>query len=1481
MPELKRTFSGGVMNKDLDERLVPEGQYRDALNVQVSTAEGSDVGSLHNILGNNVPYSPVLNDASRLGTNAMCIGSIRKDDTECIYWFVESTTKSCIVEYNQSSGLSTPVLVDSKRILNFSRDNLITGVEILDDFLIWTDNASEPKMINISDWKEYTNDSWSHTQIDGGNFEEKHCTVIKEAPKLPPTLIMSNTTRSGAVSATLNASSVEILGFDISIGYSFTYINSEGRWQPISTGDYTDQNGDGNVDSQLPGQINDPAQSQIIVSGTTPDFKEGDKLEVSLINNNGEEAENDGKVILSIIETYASNPKLFKVNIDSVSEYIEEGIQSWQVKLIQKPALFEDKFVRFSYRYKYADGQYSTIAPFSERAFIGDTFDYDHSKGYNLGMVNQLRKLEINNWAYNVPYSVEEIDVLYKDSVSNNIYVVQTIKSTDDEFANDGSLEITSESIYKLIPSNQLLRPYDNVPRKAKALSVSGNRLLFGNYLENYDLKKDGTIVTPTFSVSVKSEDATVRQPVVSVKSQRTYQVGVVYVDKYGRETPVLTHSSGSVKLSKGFAKNKNLIAVKVNGQAPDWAVGYKHFIKETSQPYYNLAMDRFYKAEDGNVWVSFASSDRNKIQEDTYLIIKKKHASDAFVADKARYKVLSIENEAPDFIKYENLSKGTLSASLLGRSTESIFGTTDGYPLSANKFVDIKADDWKKVFGGEGSEIASSIPVHKLNNLSLQISNSGNSTRIYEIHNIQYLSHLQPDVYRLNITEPFSIQDVQFMKTIVDENSGPTLSIEIFQKENKIRPEYQGRFFAKLRRDLVLEESIIIENTADATLKVKASQPTFAMGDGTYKDAYWYGALASIDSPFVGSGWFWCKHLYYKTLRSFGPLTGNTSLFPGGKKPSNVKGWGAEVGNNYMELAFHGFGGHVKSISDAEKEFDKFANPNIKGTQYFPQQHNLVEALSKVGTRFRFADDPNKEENIYTIKNYAKSYIIAHEAVNSVTGNVQTTLWKQGREPWSRVVKFSLILDKKIKWAPEDLGFTYAAGASSIPRTNIEIIESFYDEDRGEFTDNPAIFETEPKEAAELDIYHEVGRTYDVSTEHGITNDIDYSNCYSFGNGVESDRIRDDFNAPIIGKGVKASSVTEEQYKEVRKKSDIIYSGIYNSTSSVNRLNQFIQAERITKSINPAYGSIQLMQFRLGNLDVYLEDNVVKIFSDKDALFNADGSANVVSSSKVLGAVQPYAGDFGISKNPESYSRYGNRAYFSDKNRGVVLRLSGNGLEPISRYGLEDYFADKLAEAEQVIGSYDEHKKEYNLTFKKASNAAGYNETVSFKEQLNGWTSRKSFVQENGLSLNNIYYTFGNGDLWSHNNETRNNFYGTQYNSSVKFIFNTEPGSVKSFKTLNYEGSQARVFVDDPDTDNKFSNRAAVSGWWVNSIESDLQSGQVKTFKNKEGKWFYNISGTTTTSSNLDTKEYSVQGLGLVLAASDAGGTEIKLRVE
>ena len=218
-----------------------------------------------------------------------------------------------------------------------------------------------------------------------------------------------------------------------------------------------------------------------------------------------------------------------------------------------------------------------------------------------------------------------------------------------------------------------------------------------------------------------------------------------------------------------------------------------------------------------------------------------------------------------------------------------------------------------------------------------------------------------------------------------------------------------------------------------------------------------------------------------------------------------------------------------------------------------------------------------------------------------------------------------------------------------------------------------------------------------DISLGTGLS----YYNCFSFGNGIESNRIRDDFNSPTIRNGVKASIVLESDYKEEKRKSGLIFSGIYNSNSGVNNLNQFIMAENITKDLNPTYGSIQKLFQRRISLVALCEDKIVSITSNKDALFNADGNAQLVSTNAVLGDATPFVGDFGISKNPESFAKESYRAYFTDKQRGAVLRLSMDGLTAISDSGMNDYFRDNLKLSGQIVGSYDAHSKDYNLSLK------------------------------------------------------------------------------------------------------------------------------------------------------------------------------------
>ena len=146
MPEIKNTFTQGKMNKDLDERIVPNGQYRDAMNIQVSTSEGADVGTVQNILG-NTRIGDIVPDSTGVNDIWECVGSIADEKNDVIYSFVvhwngSTDDKSAIVEYAKD-GTVTPVLVDlNQGVLNFSTGDIITGINIIDEFLLWTDGVA-------------------------------------------------------------------------------------------------------------------------------------------------------------------------------------------------------------------------------------------------------------------------------------------------------------------------------------------------------------------------------------------------------------------------------------------------------------------------------------------------------------------------------------------------------------------------------------------------------------------------------------------------------------------------------------------------------------------------------------------------------------------------------------------------------------------------------------------------------------------------------------------------------------------------------------------------------------------------------------------------------------------------------------------------------------------------------------------------------------------------------------------------------------------------------------------------------------------------------------------------------------------------------------------------------------------------------------------------------------------------------------------
>ncbi len=304
----------------------------------------------------------------------------------------------------------------------------------------------------------------------------------------------------------------------------------------------------------------------------------------------------------------------------------------------------------------------------------------------------------------------------------------------------------------------------------------------------------------------------------------------------------------------------------------------------------------------------------------------------------------------------------------------------------------------------------------------------------------------------------------------------------------------------------------------------------------------------------------------------------------------------------------------------------------------------------------------------------------------------------------------------------------------------------------------------------------------------------------------IEESRIRGGYNNTSVDFGVKAYLV-EDDPRASFLISSMIYSGIFNSRTGINDTNVFSIGEDITKSADPSNGSIQKLYASDTNLNVFQELKVSRALIDKDAIYSAEGGGAVTASNLVIGVLQPYTGEYGISKNPESFAQYGYNIYFADKNKNVILELNRSGLNEISSFGMKNFFRTNLQSIDSsfsegyVTGGFDIHNKQYVVSLRKNPvnnyDADNYY-TLSYDSAYNGWVSLFDYQPEQMFSLRDNFYSINGGKVWEHyrsnsnSNSTvpRSSFYGVNNNSSVSFIVNDNPTVSKSFMTIGYEGS-------------------------------------------------------------------------------------------
>ena len=364
-------------------------------------------------------------------------------------------------------------------------------------------------------------------------------------------------------------------------------------------------------------------------SNGTPKIVLSDNISITA-NTGGNQITHDStsNIAVSDIVTFSANP-LYDTTFDGDKDFLSE------------------KFVRFSYRFKFDDNQYSLIAPFTQAAFIPRQDGYfledsipesiddveansDENRAIKSTIIaffeNKVNQVGITidmPEGVNTPaelydkLKVIEIDILYKDSDESNIKVIDTI--TRDSFiglaTNQYTYNYNASMPIRTLRSVDFSRAADRAPIRAKAQEVAGNRVMYGNYLDRTSRpNKLNYIATSGEKQSYGTYNSfnQVEYPNHNLKQSRSYEIGIVLADKFGRQSDVITSDNSTVfnnyRQNRAGIKSYLGDSLKINwgGVIPSvidkegyaglysptnplgW-YSYKVVVKQSAQDYYNV----------------------------------------------------------------------------------------------------------------------------------------------------------------------------------------------------------------------------------------------------------------------------------------------------------------------------------------------------------------------------------------------------------------------------------------------------------------------------------------------------------------------------------------------------------------------------------------------------------------------------------------------------------------------------------------------------------------------------------------------------------------------------------------------------------------------------------------------------------------------------------------------------------------------------
>jgi hypothetical protein len=1211
--ELKKTFIAGKMNKDLDERLVPDGEFIDALNVTIDTTSGSNIGAVSNSLGNTIVTNiqELIEDRGLVyvGSNAKTIGAVTYEADNLIYWLVTSDNFDAIFEYSEVFQLTTIVLLCTNGQLNFNKNYPVTGINFIPaskgegPFIYWTDGLNPPRRINVSRCKGYTTD-------------------------------------------------------------------------------------DPRIDDDIDVILRPPLYSP--------------KIDLDLV------------------------PSL------SVSNNIQE------------------KFIYFSYRFKYKDNQYSSLSPFSAVAFHANSFTYDYNTGDNKGMLNKYNKIDVT---FDTGSEfVEEIQVLYFDTYKLNVYIVDNYNKSDTPISDNSKYKITfsANKIYTPLESSEVTRLFDNVPLTAKAQEIIGNRLVYGNYVQFRDIvNSSGIKIIPNYTLSIENEAITTA-PKKTFRSDRDYEIGIVYLDEYGRMTTALTSKTNTLYIPAANSDTANSIKVTLNNEPPFWANNYRFVIKQAQGDYYNIFP--MLLVEDGVFrYFLINESDRDKITIGGYLIFKTSNG-DATYSTK-QFKVLELEYKQAT----SPFTTDGLYFKIKADPGDSFIGTAP--PIN---YLDVGSGRGPKTLLGSGAETTNAVterifavdgPVY--------YSVSGDNTIENQGPSISVFSGSSDDDVRITI-EIVSTTEFRWTK-VVDATAGwsspdfissnytlitGSTTLNLFFESDGTNPF----FLYTIGDQFVLN----VRGTGDRQGTPTNTTGNYGLATGNFitmdPDDYGGHSILNYNGP-IYPGALIDVNINFDcapTDPSFPRRVSNNSFPASTKYYKNIEEW------FYRSGAFNTFVQYDQALSAiTNSEAVTFRNGwNLGGSGLSPATNTMEQDPSAPFSFFNgmcmlirgfgtpHTTSRNEINATLTIQQDPTSPLLAAETVPLISDidvfyEMRKTYRIEGGNhmvswPYADYTDASVVFPLEISIANKtvlgpldpnnptstDLMHSFNVGETIWVQNSdttppiLGPVSGYYDilyvTDYAIVIDLifPGIGAATPGKV----FYKQFETDQDFTGSpvvplvvelNNVTSDNSDFNAFAFGNGVESYRIYDNFLRPTMRYSPRATSVIED-YKQEEKFSSLCYSGIFKGDTSTNRLNSFNLSQANFKNLDKQYGPIQKLYAQDTNLMVLQQDKITAVLYGKNLLVDAVGGGQVASVPEVLGNQIVHPSEYGISNNPESFGKFANSVFFTDARRGAVLQMTGDQVVEISANGMKNYFRDELKDNPntQKLGVYDPYNQTYVLAF-------------------------------------------------------------------------------------------------------------------------------------------------------------------------------------